>query len=161
MLKKLPYARTDDTAALSGHVYISHFWRDSGGTVHHTSVMSCVYFLVGRIFHPQTQLTFLTKEWGWRKSPKPITTPRVHSKVLKKRHYAPADDTEERLYIERLCLRIFPMSEEILHHSSVMSFVYCLVGWVFHPQTQLVFQSKRNSNVGGNSDSEPLTGAVM
>ena len=94
MLKKLPYARTDDTAALSGHVYISHFWRDSGGTVHHTSVMSCVYFLVGRIFHPQTQLTFLTKEWDWRKSTKPIITRRENSKVLKKRHYAPTNDTE-------------------------------------------------------------------
>ena len=103
VLKKLPYARTDDTAELSGHVYISHFWRDSGGTVHHTSVMSCVYFFVGRKIHPQTQLTFLTKEWGWRKSPKPITTPRVNSKVLKKRHYAPADAV----------MHIFPISEEI------------------------------------------------
>ena len=90
VLKKLPYAPGDDTEALRGHVYISHFWRDSGGTVHHTSVMSCVYFLVGRIFHPQTQLTFLTKEWGLRKSTKPITTLRENSKV----HYAPADDTE-------------------------------------------------------------------
>ena len=101
---------------------IPYFWRDSGGTVHHTSVMSCVYFLVGRIFHPQTQLTFLTKEWGWRKSPKPITTPRVNSKVLKKQHYAPADDTEERLCIYFLFLKRFRR-----YSSSYQRNVMCLL----------------------------------
>ena len=42
--------------------FTSYFRRDSGITAHRSSALSCVYFLAGRIFHPQTQLTFLTKE---------------------------------------------------------------------------------------------------